>query len=114
MYCAVLYCHVLPASKLIYSTSLFSVPVESSRRGPLPLLHAIFTHFDIDPLRVEKIPSKPRNPAQRDNIPFRISILPRASVEDARTANEETKVDSDGSSINGKVGAGRAAAVLTA
>ena len=75
-------------------------------------LHIIFKGFKHDTGRVEKIPTRPRNPAKRGKLPFTVSIpdSKEASVEEARTAKEVIKVYSDGSAIDGKVGA---TAVLT-
>jgi hypothetical protein len=54
-------------------------------------LHAIFKHFDKDPKRIEKIPTKPRNPAERHKLPFRTGIpaSKEASVAEAHAAREE-------------------------
>jgi len=56
---------------------------------------------------MDKILTKPRNPAHRGILPFNISIPPskEASLEEARAAGDEIKVFSDGSSREGKVGA---------
>jgi ribonuclease HI len=60
---------------------------------------------------MEKIPAKPRNPAHRGKLPFATSIPPskEASIDEECSAREEIRLYSDGSAIEGKVGA---AAVL--
>ena len=81
------------------------------RRHRTPL-HALFHHTSFDPKRVEKIPAKPRNPAQTGKLPFNISIATskEASIIEDRNALDAVKIYSDGSAQEGKVGA---AAVLT-
>jgi ribonuclease HI len=90
-------------------------PVGSSksryiRRHRSPL-HTLFKLANFDPKRIEKIPSKPRNPALIGKLPFKISIPPskEASIAEDRDARETLRVYSDGSANEGKVGA---AAVL--
>ena len=75
-------------------------------------LHALFHHTSFDPKRVEKIPAKPRNPAQTGKLPFNISIATskEASIFEDQNALDAVKIYSDGSAQEGKVGA---AAVLT-
>lgn len=75
-------------------------------------LHILFAHFKYDPKLVEKLPTKPRNPAQIGQLPFVVSIptSKEASVLEDRNASEMIKIYTDGSAHDGKVGA---AAVLT-
>jgi ribonuclease HI len=75
-------------------------------------LHILFKGTGFNTKHVEKIPSKPRNPAQIGKLPFTVSISTskEASVLEDRFATEQVKVYSDGSAQEGKVGA---AAVLT-
>ena len=70
------------------------------------LLHTIFKGFKHDVRKVEKIPTRPCNPAKRGKLPFTISILDskEASMEEDCMAKETIKVYLDGSVINGKVG----------
>ncbi len=98
-----------------YKTAPGHKPVKAStsryikrRRSPL---HALFGNVDFDHRRLEEIPFKPRNPACYGKLPFTIIIPPNkaASIEEAMSPNESVKVYSDGSAVNGKVGA---AAVL--
>jgi len=60
---------------------------------------------------MEKIPTKPRNPAQIGKLPFSVRIpdSKEASIAEDRNATEVIKIYSDGSAQEGKVGA---AAVL--
>jgi len=74
-------------------------------------LHNLFDHVSFVPKRMEKIPAKPRDPALLGKLPFTVSIplSKEASIQEDQYAPESTKVYSDGSAHNGKVGA---AAVL--
>ena len=91
-------------------------PVRSSRSRYIKrhrtLLHTLFAHIGYDLKLMEKIPTKPRNPANIGKLPFAISIPTNkeASILEDRNANETVKIYSDGSAHNGKVGA---AATLT-
>ena len=92
------------------------IPVRSSKtkyvkRHRTPL-HTLFAQVEYDPRRIEKIPTKPRNPANIGKLPFSISIptSKEASVTEDRNASETVKIYSDGSAHDGKVGA---AATLT-
>ena len=69
-------------------------------------------YFKHDPKLIEKLPTKPRNPAQIGQLPFAISIptSKEALVLEDRNTSEVIKIYTDGSAHNGKVGA---AAVLT-
>ena len=70
-------------------------------------LHALFNQTSYDPKSVEKIPSKPRNPALIGSLPFDISIptSKEASILEDKYAEEEVRIYSDGSAHDGKVGA---------
>jgi ribonuclease HI len=74
-------------------------------------LHNLLTHTDFDPKRMEKIPTKPRNPAQIGNLLFTIRIpdSKEASIAEDYNATEVIKIYTDGSAHKGKVSA---AAVL--
>jgi ribonuclease HI len=74
----------------------------------LPLLNG--TKFN--PKHIEKIPAKPRNPAHRGILPFKVSIASskEALVQEDQNTQELIKIYSDSSAHKGKVGA---AAVLT-
>ena len=75
-------------------------------------LHNLFAHSDFNPKFVEKILTKPRNPAHIGKLPFSISIptTKEASVQEDRNAQKTIKLYTDGSAYKGNVGA---AAVLT-
>ena len=74
-------------------------------------IHHLLAYYDFDPNAVEKIPAAPRDPNLTGKIPFTISIPDdrESSKWEAENASEEIQVYSDGSAIDGKVGA---AAVL--
>ena len=74
-------------------------------------LHALFNNTSFDPSLIEKIPTKPRDPALTGKLPFSVSIATskEASILEDRHANESARLYSDGSAFKGKVGA---AAVL--
>ena len=74
-------------------------------------IHHLLAYYDFDPNAVEKIPAAPQDPNLTGKIPFTISIPDdrESSKWEAENASEEIQVYSDGSAIDGKVGA---AAVL--
>ena len=89
-------------------------PVNASKRHTKrhrAPLHTLFKGTNFDPKLIEKIPTKPRNPAHIGKIPFVISISTskEAFILKDCHAPEQIKVYSDGSAHQGKV---RAAAVL--
>ena len=74
-------------------------------------IHHLLDYYDLDPNIIEKIPAAPRDPSLAGKIPFVISIPEdrESSKLEAENAEEEVQVYSDGSALEGKVGA---AAVL--
>jgi ribonuclease HI len=75
------------------------------------LLHHLVRWFKPDALKTEKIPTVARNPTKIGKIPIQISIADSRedSIAEAENAKEEFQIFSDGSALEGKVGA---AAVL--
>jgi len=73
-------------------------------------IHNLRELFDRDPRTIEKIPSTARDPEQHGKFPFTISIAEdRAnSIEEAENATEDLLIYTDGSAIEGKVGAAAA------
>ena len=73
-------------------------------RGPLQNLASI---YELDTRKMEKIPTTTRNPSVTGKLPFKISIPASKEVlaREAAAAKEEIQVYSDGSALNGKVGA---------
>jgi ribonuclease HI len=69
--------------------------------------HVLMQTFELKPDAVTKIAAMVRNPMEAKEIPMRISIAngKEASIAEAANASEAIKVYSDGSEINGKVGA---------
>ena len=94
-----------PLYKLVRSSNNRQV---KKHRTPL---HALFNNVTFNPSTIEKIPTKPRDPALAGKPPFSVSIAPNkeASIQEDRHATETAKLYSDGSAYKGKVGA---AAVL--
>ena len=78
---------------------------------PKGVTHALFNNVSFNPSFIEKIPTKPRDPALTGKLPFSVSIASskEASILEDRHANETAKLYSNGSAFKGKVGA---AAVL--
>ena len=74
-------------------------------------LHTLLALYDLNPTLIEKIPSTARNPEQTGKLPFNIRVPKdrNSSIAEDTLAREEIQVYSDGSAINGEVGA---AAVL--
>ena len=70
-------------------------------------LHHLRNCYDIDPNEIEKIPAAPRNPNLIGTIPFMLSIPADrdTSIREAENAEEEIQVFTDGSALEGKVGA---------
>ena len=70
-------------------------------------IHHLLDYYDITPNEVEKIPAAPCDPNLTGRTPFTISIPKdrESSKREAENAEEEVQVYSDGSAINGKVGA---------
>jgi len=64
-------------------------------------------NYKIDAKRLEKIPATARNPASTGKLPFQIDIPENRedSTGEAINAKEEIQIFTDGSAINGKVGA---------
>jgi ribonuclease HI len=63
--------------------------------------------FNCDPVSMEKIPATARDPMLKGTLPFTTNIAEdrEASAKEAEEAREEIQVYSDGSALNGKVGA---------
>ena len=74
-------------------------------------LNSLVSAYNLDTIRIGKLPSAARHPTQAGKLPFKICVPESrtTSVEAAENATEEIQVYTDGSAINGKVGA---AAVL--
>ena len=70
-------------------------------------LHTLLSLYNLNTALVEKIPSTARNPEQTGKLPFdvRIPADRKSSITEAASAREEVQVFSDGSAIDGKVGA---------
>jgi ribonuclease HI len=70
-------------------------------------LHELMQVFKLNPTSVTKIAAAVRNPLDANQTPMRISIASskEASITEDTNAQEIVKVYSDGSEINGKVGA---------
>ena len=70
-------------------------------------LHILLSLYKLNPTLVEKIPPTARNPEQVGKLPFNIRVPKdrKSSVAEAAAAREEIQVYSDGSAIEGKVGA---------
>ena len=70
-------------------------------------IHVLLSLYNLDTSAVEKIPSTARNPEQTGRLPFIISIPENRSgaIAEAASATEEIQIYSDGSAIDGKVGA---------
>jgi ribonuclease HI len=81
------------------------------KRHKSPLNFLLASH-NLDVTNVERRPTYHRNPSRPGKSPFIISIARdrESSIEEDKNAREEVRVYSDGSAINGKVGA---AAILT-
>jgi ribonuclease HI/exonuclease III len=80
-----------------------------SHKAPINKLLATYSY---DTTKFEKIPATARDPTQIGKLPFQthIATCREDSIEEAANASEEVIVYTDGSAMNGKVGA---AAVLT-
>ena len=116
---------LLPAEKLVErcchkaAVHLATVPLEHPLHRPVKSckskyikrhrspLHILFSNTAFNPKSLEKIPTKPHNPAQLGKLPFSVSIATSkdASILEDRHANETVKIYSDGSAHKGKVGA---------
>ena len=70
-------------------------------------INSLLGAYAYDPKRLEKIPSTARDPMQSGKLPFKINIAETRenSMREDEEANEEVQVYTDGSAINGKVGA---------
>ena len=70
-------------------------------------IHTLLSLYNLDTSAVEKIPSTARNPEQTGRLPFNLSIPENRSsaIAEAASATEEIQIFSDGSAIDGKVGA---------
>jgi ribonuclease HI len=70
-------------------------------------LNDLTARYSFDFKRVEKIPTTTSNPSKRGKLPFKVRIAENRedSTKEAENAPEEIQVFSDGSAINGKVGA---------
>jgi ribonuclease HI len=71
-----------------------------------PLIH-LRTKYDLDPNKVEKIPTTTRNPSIYGKLPFTITITEDrpSSTNETTNATEKIQVFIDGSALNGKVSA---------
>ena len=78
-------------------------------KGPL---HHLIKWFKLDTIGTEKIPTTARDPLKIGKIPLKISIAESRedSIKEAEITPEEIQIFSDGSALEGKVGA---AAILT-
>ena len=78
-------------------------------KSPLSTLLATYRY---ELRNFEKIPATARDPSQKGKLPFKTHIAAsrETSIEEATNAAEEVIIYTDGSAINGKVGA---AAILT-
>ena len=74
-------------------------------------IHVLLSLYNLDPNKIEKIPSTVHNPQHTGKLPFVISIAEDrpSSIAEVLSASEEIQVFVDGSAIDRKVGA---AAVL--
>ena len=70
-------------------------------------LHTLLSLYNLNTSTVEKIPPTMRNPEQTGRLPFTLSIPENrtSAVTEAAAATEEIQIFSDGSAIDGKVGA---------
>lgn len=68
-------------------------------------LHTLFAHVGYDHKLMEKIPTKPQNPANIGKLPFSITIptSKEVSILEDRNASETVKIYTDGSAHNDKV-----------
>ena len=76
------------------------------KRHKSPLNFLLSSH-DLEVTNVEKKPTHHKNPSRPGKSPFTISVAEdrESSIEEDSNAREEVRVYSDGSAINGKVGA---------
>jgi len=74
-------------------------------------INTLLATYGCDPRKFEKLPAVARDPMLRSMLPFEISIADsrEESIRETEHAEEEIQVFTDGSAMNGKVGA---AAVL--
>jgi ribonuclease HI len=73
-------------------------------KGPI---HHLAKWFEIDASKIEKIPAAAQDPLKIGKLPFDISIAENRedSIKETENATEEIQVFSDGSALEGKVGA---------
>jgi ribonuclease HI len=96
---------MLPADHPLFPL-INSGTVRRVKRHRAPI-HNLRNLYDHEPRRIEKIPSAARDPAQIGKLPFEISIAESRSdsIEEAGNAEEEIQIFTDGSSMEGRVGA---------
>jgi len=75
-------------------------------------MSSLLAAYKVDPKKVVKIPTAARDPTLQGELPFDISIAESRedSINEATCADEEVQIFTDGSALNGMVGA---AATLT-
>ena len=71
-----------------------------------PVNH-LLASYDLDPSMIEKIPAAARDPMSIGTLPFTISIANDrdSSITEVANASEEIQIFTDGSALDGKVGA---------
>jgi len=71
------------------------------------LINTLLASYGCDPKKFEKLPAISRDPTLRGMLPFKISIANSRedSIRETELAEEEIQIFTDGSAINGKVGA---------
>src|SRR5712691_4761864 len=70
-------------------------------------LNSLLAAHSYDPKKIEKIPTVARDPTMQGKLPFKVSIAENRddSTKETLNATKEIQVYTDGSAINGKVGA---------
>jgi len=75
-------------------------------------INSLLAAYRFDPKKIEKIPATARDPTLQGELPFVTSIADSRedSIKEAKSTREKVQVYTDGSALNGKVGA---ATILT-